>query len=232
MKLLVVLPLTLPRISDALIAFGHTLLESLSPSLQVVFVMALFPLVMNIVQFCIVDQVIKASIGDEYTEDEGYRRLPTGNLDSEAALDRSSISDSRDFPTKDTQLDSPRYRKSPLIPVQTSTPKHADYGSTGTSPNPSEVDGSVSTWVRMAKRRPSSDTQSDTTTDDHLNAPRANRSDAPSPDSALGRSLASRSMNAANGDDVDGDDDVRSAGNDLRRTSSWSIDSSGKKHEA
>ena len=214
MKLLVVLPLTLPRISKALISFGHAILESLSPSLQVIFVMALFPLVMNIIQFCIVDQVIKASTGDEreYTEDQRYHRVPTGNPDSEATLGGSSMSDTQNEQTKHTPLPSPRYPKSPLLRAQMSTPKHADYGSTGTSPTPSEVDGSTSTWVRMAKRRPSSETESDsdTTADDHLDAPRANRSDAPSPDSAIARLLRNRSTPAADESD-DGRNPDRSA---------------------
>lgn len=84
MKLMVLLPLTLPHISSGLIRFGQSLLAYLSPSVQVVFVMALFPLVMNVIQFCVVDQVIKAGkdIAEDKDEEEGgdgYRRLPLGD---------------------------------------------------------------------------------------------------------------------------------------------------------
>ncbi|EIW73201.1 hypothetical protein TREMEDRAFT_26192, partial [Tremella mesenterica DSM 1558] len=60
MKLLVLLPLTLPGISPLIIRLGHDLLAYLNPDAQVIFVMAIFPLIMNILQFCLVDQVIKA----------------------------------------------------------------------------------------------------------------------------------------------------------------------------
>lgn len=97
MKLLVLLPLTLPHISDLLLGLGHSMLAYFSPSVQVIFVMAVFPLIMNIVQFCLVDQVIKAGgkIDDDDQEEvgggggggggriygtgdeeEGYRRVP------------------------------------------------------------------------------------------------------------------------------------------------------------
>lgn len=59
MKLVVLLPLTLPGISTILLRVGHAAIDYLSPSVQVVFVMMIFPLIMNVVQFCLIDQVIK-----------------------------------------------------------------------------------------------------------------------------------------------------------------------------
>jgi hypothetical protein len=61
MKLVVLLPLTLPGISTILLRIGHAAIEYLSPSVQVVFVMMIFPLIMNVVQFCLIDQVIKGN---------------------------------------------------------------------------------------------------------------------------------------------------------------------------
>lgn len=97
MKLLVLLPLTLPGISGLLIGFGHNLLEYLSPSVQVVFVMALFPLVMNIIQFCLVDQVIKGGKEEEYGKGEDeedmlddYERLPGAEHDTDEAMERNT----------------------------------------------------------------------------------------------------------------------------------------------
>ena len=87
MKLVVLLPLTLPGISGSLISFGHSLLEYLSPSIQVIFVMAVFPLIMNVIQFCLVDQVIKANTGKD-GEGRNGRDWGLGstvyNLDEEA----------------------------------------------------------------------------------------------------------------------------------------------------
>lgn len=126
MKLLVVLPLTLPGISGLLIGFGHSLLEYLSPSVQVVFVMALFPLVMNIVQFCLVDQVIKGGKdedfgkgGDEEDFIDEYERLPGGDQDadrrsssavksSSALTNRISLSDRPTSPSVKTRLSQSR----------------------------------------------------------------------------------------------------------------------------
>nr|XP_031861258.1 uncharacterized protein CI109_003228 [Kwoniella shandongensis]KAA5528330.1 hypothetical protein CI109_003228 [Kwoniella shandongensis] len=89
MKLLVLLPLTLPVISDQLFRFGQSLLGWLSPRIQVIFVMAIFPLVMNVFQFCLVDQVIKGPKSPDDENGEGhdgereYRRLPTWEGDVE-----------------------------------------------------------------------------------------------------------------------------------------------------
>lgn len=74
MKILVILPLTLPGISTLLLRFGHAAIEYLSPSLQVVFVMMIFPCIMNVLQATLVDQVIKAGKVEEI-EEEGYERV-------------------------------------------------------------------------------------------------------------------------------------------------------------
>jgi hypothetical protein len=60
LKSVVLLPLLLPGISTSLFHFAQALLGFLSPSVQVIFVMAIFPVVMNVFQFCVVDQIIKA----------------------------------------------------------------------------------------------------------------------------------------------------------------------------
>jgi hypothetical protein len=65
MKLVVLIPLTLPGISDHLISFAHNILSVLSLDAQVVFVLAVFPTIMNVFQFCVVDQLIKAGKGAE-----------------------------------------------------------------------------------------------------------------------------------------------------------------------
>lgn len=81
MKLLVLLPLTLPHISTSLLAFGNYLLDHLPGSVQVVFAMMIFPVIMNVFQFCVVDQFIKAGKDDKRDEmDEEelvYTRIPT-----------------------------------------------------------------------------------------------------------------------------------------------------------
>ncbi|OCF38575.1 hypothetical protein I317_07642 [Kwoniella heveanensis CBS 569] len=69
MKLLVILPLTLPGISKFLIDASHSMLDYLSPQAQIIFVMAIFPVIMNVFQFCLVDQLIKG--GKDIDEDEG-----------------------------------------------------------------------------------------------------------------------------------------------------------------
>jgi hypothetical protein len=97
MKLVVLLPLTLPYISTGLIRFGQAILGFLSPSVQVVFVMMVFPLVMNVIQFCIVDQVIKSR-----NDEEEYRPLPTEAVPktSTPVMPRSPLleaADSRDY---------------------------------------------------------------------------------------------------------------------------------------
>lgn len=77
MKVFVILPLTLPGISTLLLRFGHAAIEYLSPDFQVIFVMMIFPLIMNVIQGCLVDQVIKAGKIDELEED-GYEPLDDG----------------------------------------------------------------------------------------------------------------------------------------------------------
>jgi hypothetical protein len=83
MKLIVLLMLTLPGISGALIRWSQGMLGYLSLDVQVVFVLAIFPVIMN-------DQVIKAGKGAEhkeahdYDEEEmdGYEALPTREHDA------------------------------------------------------------------------------------------------------------------------------------------------------
>ena len=72
MKLLVLLPLTLPGISTILLRIGHAAIDYLSPSVQVVFVMAVFPLIMNVVQFCLIDQVIKGGKDGQGQDNQYY----------------------------------------------------------------------------------------------------------------------------------------------------------------
>ncbi|WVQ97133.1 hypothetical protein IAU59_004243 [Kwoniella sp. CBS 9459] len=68
MKLLVLLPLTLPGISKFLIDASHSMLDYLSPQVQIIFVMAIFPVIMNVFQFCLVDQLIKG--GKDFDADQ------------------------------------------------------------------------------------------------------------------------------------------------------------------
>ncbi|ORX41273.1 Vaculolar membrane protein-domain-containing protein [Kockovaella imperatae] len=208
MKLLVLLPLTLPRISDLLLRFGHFLLQSFAPSVQVVFVMAFFPLVMNIVQFCIVDQVIKASGMSEEDGADEYQRIPTeGDVEAPA---ESPAQLHRNLRSKlASPLSSPRHRKSPLLTSAEIQPtsNQVIYGSTGTSPSPSPGDdAAVSTWVRMARRRVSSDgsTIHPDGSEDTLGLYRESRSGAPSPDSAMGPRLGA-SLEGPPRDRIDGD---------------------------
>jgi hypothetical protein len=81
MKAMVLMPLLLPHISTALLAFAQGALEYLNPSVQVVFAMAVFPIIMNVIQFCIVDQFIKAgrtdTVEDKEEEDTEYTRIAT-----------------------------------------------------------------------------------------------------------------------------------------------------------
>lgn len=182
MKLLVVLPLTLPHISTALLRFGHDTLEYLSPQVQIVFVMAVFPVIMNIIQFCIFDQIIKAGkAGHDGDDDEdkgdeegggGYRRVPTGDLeDGGGGGGRTgSRSNSRSFSTNrdrrrrgssvkgvDSRSNTPVPR-SPLLEASSLGSKK-DYGSTTPSPRLSG-DGGAGTagtfWQNMLSARQTS----------------------------------------------------------------------------
>ena len=151
MKLLVLLPLTLPVISTVLIRFGHALLDWLSPSIQVIFVMALFPLVMTVIQFCIVDQVIKGRRGEEtdgYDEESGYARLPTA--DSEYRL-TAGMRRGEQF-KQDAGSQSPPNSDNPVCPSSPlllssrhGSPSLRPYGSLSRSPGPSS-DGSTGLW--------------------------------------------------------------------------------------
>lgn len=86
MKLVVLLPLTLPGISGELIRAGQSILGALPADVQVVFVLSVFPLIMNVLQFCLIDQLIKAGKHaeghpDEMDMGESYRPLPTSARD-------------------------------------------------------------------------------------------------------------------------------------------------------
>ncbi|WVF70770.1 hypothetical protein IAT40_005564 [Kwoniella sp. CBS 6097] len=74
MKLLVVLPLTLPGISKFLIDASHSMLDYLSPQAQIIFVMAIFPVIMNVFQFCLVDQLIKGGKDVEVDDEDDTGR--------------------------------------------------------------------------------------------------------------------------------------------------------------
>ena len=148
MKFLVVLPLTLPHISTGLLRFGHATLEYLSPRIQIVFVMAIFPVIMNIIQFCIFDQIIKAGKGDTKdgdTDDEdkgdeddeggGYRRVPTQDIESTPRVQRQRPSGARRRGSSaHTSRASTPVPKSPLL-EPSSLGSRNDYGSTSPSPN-------------------------------------------------------------------------------------------------
>lgn len=152
MKFLVVLPLTLPHISTGLLRFGHATLEYLSPRVQIVFVMAIFPVIMNIIQFCIFDQIIKAGKGDakdgagdeedkedEDDEGDGYRRVPTQDIESTPRARARRRGSSAHTSRVSTPVP-----KSPLL-EPTSLGSKRDYGSTSPSPNLTprlSVDGS------------------------------------------------------------------------------------------
>lgn len=101
MKLIVILIVTLPGLSGALIRGTQSMLGYLSLDVQVIFVLAVFPVIMNVFQFCVMDQVIKAGKGVEHKElrdqDEeemdGYAPVPTrehARRASGTALSRTS----------------------------------------------------------------------------------------------------------------------------------------------
>ncbi|WVQ85312.1 hypothetical protein IAT38_007477 [Cryptococcus sp. DSM 104549] len=175
MKLLVVLPLTLPRISDLLLHLGHHMLQYLSPRIQVIFVMAVFPLIMNVIQFCLVDQVIKEK-NVEDTEDgegaegggaagargagrtrsragrggEGYERVPEWDDDAERgeAPTRRKV-------VKEGDSTEPGVLP-PSSPLLTPSGYDVNYGSTTPSPSGSPTKasgGDGSLWARILGSR-------------------------------------------------------------------------------
>ncbi|KAE8540031.1 hypothetical protein D1P53_003969 [Cryptococcus gattii VGV] len=175
MKLLVLLPLTLPHISDLLLGLGHSMLAYFSPSVQVIFVMAIFPLIMNIVQFCLVDQVIKAGgkIDDDDEEsaggaggggggggrvygtgdeEEGYRRVPEWEHDLDG---RPSGEDSFTGMTKKEREEGDgeetRGTGLPLSSPLLSPSRYDGYGSTTPSPvgSPTKSVEGQDLWTRM-----------------------------------------------------------------------------------
>jgi hypothetical protein len=212
MKLLVILPLTLPYISTALLRMGHYLLDYLNPKLQIIFVMAFFPVVMNIIQICIFDQIIKAgktlggdeADGDTDGGDRGYRPIPSGDIEASpggmrrrnsglkggmsrnGSIDGGSRSASRNRSILSTPIPS-----SPLLAPSTSGSRN-NYGSTPSSPAP-EHPGSGSFWRNMLEGSsnpnppPTSIPTSSSPQDSHLSTATATRHDwrsgAPSPES-------------------------------------------------
>lgn len=107
MKFIVVLPLTLPKISNAIIRWGQSMLSWLPADGQVIFVLAIFPIIMNVFQFCVMDQVIKAGKGAEQKdrhqdeeEEEGldteYQPIPTAEAEPGSATPRRRNSSLRD----------------------------------------------------------------------------------------------------------------------------------------
>lgn len=109
MKLIVILPLTLPKISNAIIRWGQSMLSWLPTDGQVIFVLAIFPVIMNVFQFCVMDQVIKAGKnepkerrgtssddGDEEMDME-YQEVPTAEVEPGHSTPRRRNSSLRDL---------------------------------------------------------------------------------------------------------------------------------------
>ncbi|TXT05036.1 hypothetical protein VHUM_03856 [Vanrija humicola] len=203
MKLIVLLPLTLPKISNVLIRFGQSLLSWLSVDSQVIFVLAIFPVIMNVFQFCVMDQLIKAGKGadakhehdsdtyDDEDDEEGYRPLPTRETDVEASFAMVSPRH-RNTSLRDTDqpggrgLRSRSGSRSSIAPIITSRASSVT-ASAPTSPlyPPSAGDEPQSVWSALSQQQ--QQRRSSNATDDDggaLSPPsRSRRSDAPSPDS-------------------------------------------------
>lgn len=187
MKLLVVLPLTLPYISTGLLRFGHDVLDFLHPSIQIIFVMAIFPVIMNIVQFCIFDQIIKAgkdtegSKGEDSDDAEGgggaYQRVPTRDIESSPRSDRMRrrpsgtgtglkrpSSRGRSGSGSEGRIQSGLSTPVPNSPLlePTSHGSRVDYGSTSPSPALDAVRGDGAFWKNMLNgtKGPKPDSQS------------------------------------------------------------------------
>lgn len=175
MKLLVLLPLTLPHISDLFLGLGHSMLAYFSPSVQVIFVMAVFPLIMNIVQFCLVDQVIKAGgkIDDDEEEggvggggggggsriygtgdeEEGYRRVPgwEHDLDGRASGEDLFTAVTKKEGEAEGEGEENRGNGLPLSSPLLSPSRYDGYGSTTPSPvgSPAKSVEGQDLWTRM-----------------------------------------------------------------------------------
>ncbi|KAL7420268.1 hypothetical protein Q5752_005237 [Cryptotrichosporon argae] len=156
MKLAVLLPLTLPRISAALIGGTQALLARLPPNAQVVVVLAVFPLIMNVFQFCVIDQIVKAGTGAKGVDgadndagdapgDErgrtgsGYERVPTRDIDHDHAYAHAGRGDLRRRNSSARDLtQSPQSASMPASPLMHAQdgrkPDH--YGAT--SPRPAQ----------------------------------------------------------------------------------------------
>ncbi|WOO84637.1 Vacuolar membrane protein [Vanrija pseudolonga] len=199
MKLIVLLPLTLPKISNVLIRWGQNLLSWLSVDSQVIFVLAIFPVIMNVFQFCVMDQLIKAGKGaeakddhdsDNYDDDddeEGYRPLPTRETDVEASFAMVSPRH-RNTSLRDSDrpggLRSRSGSRSSIAPIITTSRSSSVTASAPTSPlyPPAAQDDATgqSVWSAVAHQQ----RRSSNATDDDSGLPsRQRRSDAPSPDS-------------------------------------------------
>ncbi|WRT63998.1 uncharacterized protein IL334_000925 [Kwoniella shivajii] len=162
MKLLVLLPLTLPGISGALIDWSHNLLDHIGPRSQVIVSMAIFPLVMNILQFCLVDQVIKAGKDDDDVNDdeEGEYGISNSGGEYRRVRDHEDLENVLPLPVhpsrdlhhtgKDQIVSSNSRRRSsvmiPSSPLLSPSPNpNRDYGSTTPSPIGSPIKSNINT---------------------------------------------------------------------------------------
>lgn len=198
MKLLVLLPLTLPHISTFFLSLGQSLLEYLSPDAQVIFTMSIFPLLMNMIQFCLIDQIVKASKDkdDRDDDDEGYHRVPTREADIEARTGGLTVGETRRRgsvirpPTSRTLSSSsaPTSLVMPSSPLLSPAGSRRDkYGSTSPSPNLGSPNRSDVFWAALARSASPSDSVSSDQPDGLFGSRLAPgqhvRSGAPSPDS-------------------------------------------------
>lgn len=215
MKLLVLLPLTLPVISVALIRFGHSFLNYLSPKIHVIFVMAAFPLVMNVIQFCLVDQVIKSSREgdkDDIDVEAGYRRIPAREADVATTPRALTVGHARRRGSAlNSRSASPITPNSPLLsPADVRDSKWGigvrhEYDST--TPSPILREGPTAAfWASLTKRSLEGEQEGSsvfgrsfdsTLNGDHsLVVRHGQRSGAPSPDSLRAESMESRKVKA------------------------------------
>lgn len=203
MKLVVLLPLTLPRISALLIRFGQEILSFLSVDVQIIFVLAIFPLIMNVFQFCVVDQVIKAGkhaeaktehhdsdydAEEDVESDGGYRPVPTREADIEAyglpspRRRGSSLRGSKPPSRAGSFIGSSP--NSPLFQPEDSRLLNADYESRAIkSPTSARFTlGGENVWTAVARQRDEGAAVESTSTSTGAGTERGRRSDAPSPE--------------------------------------------------
>lgn len=181
MKLIVLLPLTLPHISASLIRGSQSLLSWFNPDAQVIFVLAIFPMIMNVLQFVTIDQLIKAGKGpedktrdleaaghsDDEDDDNLYQRVPAHEDDDATHRRPPSISGSTPPASPRMSTEAAGLLRSAHAPVRR--------GSSSIPPALSNLGESVwsSVTTRLSGAAP-------VTLDT-----RARRSDAPSPDPAV-----------------------------------------------